>query len=197
VQTTYPISPHNGHEFSAGDLIYDVTGVLRAAPQGNREAAVRKPGQAVATHLVRAIAVTPSPAAAPPTHPANTSPRNRPTASTVSPRPQKTRPKRTRPAHGLLPSAALPLAPEDIARQILDLANWTDFKGYGVLPGIRAAAFEVRTPVVVGTRIRVTNTDGSGHVEEIAEWEPARRLRLDMKEFSPPLSRLATGFEEA
>jgi hypothetical protein len=24
VQTTYPISPHNGHEFSVGDLIYGV-----------------------------------------------------------------------------------------------------------------------------------------------------------------------------
>jgi hypothetical protein len=90
----------------------------------------------------------------------------------------------------------LPLAPEDVARQILELSNWTDFKGYGVLPGIRAAAFEVRTPGVVGTRIRVTSTDGSSHVEEVAEWEPATRLRLDMKEFSPPLSRLATGFEE-
>jgi Polyketide cyclase / dehydrase and lipid transport len=91
---------------------------------------------------------------------------------------------------------ALPLAPEDIARQILDLANWTDFTGYGVLPGIRAAEFEVRTPGVVGTRIRVTNTDGSGHVEEVVEWQPDRRVRLAMKDFSPPLSRLATGFEE-
>ena len=72
----------------------------------------------------------------------------------------------------------------------------TDFTGYGPLPGIRAAEFEVRTEDVVGTRIRVTNTDGSGHVEEIVGWEPERRLRLDMREFSPPLSRLATRFEE-
>lgn len=88
------------------------------------------------------------------------------------------------------------LAPEDIARQILDLAKWTDFKGYGVLPGIKSAEFEVRTPGVVGTRIWVTNTDGSSHIEEIVEWEPNRRLRLDMTDFSPPLSRLATGFVE-
>ena len=93
-------------------------------------------------------------------------------------------------------TATLPLAPEDVARQILDLAKWADFKGYGVLPGIKAAEFEVRTPGVVGTRIRVTNTDGSSHVEEIVEWEPDSRLRLDMKNFSPPLSRLATGFVE-
>ena len=90
----------------------------------------------------------------------------------------------------------IPLAPEEIAGQILDLANWTDFTGYGVLPGIKAAAFETCTPGVVGTRIKVTNSDRSSHVEEIVEWEPDRRLRLDMKDFSPPLSRLATGFVE-
>lgn len=90
----------------------------------------------------------------------------------------------------------LALAPEDIAGQILDLAKWSDFKGYGVLPGIKTAEFEVRTPGVIGTRIRVTNTDGSSHIEEIVEWQPDCRLRLHMKDFSPPLSRLATGFME-
>jgi Polyketide cyclase / dehydrase and lipid transport len=86
--------------------------------------------------------------------------------------------------------------PEEIAGQILDLTRWPEFRGYGVLPGIEAAEFEARTPEVVGTRIRVTNTDGSSHVEQIIAWEPERRLRLRMGEFSPPLSRLATGFIE-
>lgn len=90
----------------------------------------------------------------------------------------------------------LPQAPEEIAGQILDLANWTSFAGYGVLPGIRTAEFEVRTLDVIGTRIRVTNTDRSTHVEEIVEWHPDRRVRLDMKDFSRPLSRLASGFVE-
>jgi hypothetical protein len=90
----------------------------------------------------------------------------------------------------------LNLAPQDIAAQILDLAHWTDFKGYGVLPGIKAAEFEVRTPNVVGTCIRVTNTDGSSHVEEIVDWQPDQQLRLHMRGFSAPLSRLATGFTE-
>lgn len=90
----------------------------------------------------------------------------------------------------------LVVAPEDIARQILDLSNWTNFKGFGVLPGIKAAEFEVRTPGVVGSRIRVTNTDGSSHVEEIVEWQPEHRLRLHVQDFSAPLSRLATGFVE-
>ena len=90
----------------------------------------------------------------------------------------------------------LPLAPEDISRQILDLTKWPDFHGYGPIPGIRVAEFEVQTPGIVGSRIRVTNGDGSSHVEEIVEWEPNHRLQLEMKEFSAPLSRLATGFEE-
>jgi hypothetical protein len=90
----------------------------------------------------------------------------------------------------------LPLAPEDIARQILDLTKWPDFHGYGPIPGIKGAEFDVQTPGLVHSRIRVTNLDGSSHVEEIVEWRPDQRIRLHMKEFSPPLSSLATGFEE-
>ena len=93
-------------------------------------------------------------------------------------------------------SEILDIPPERVAEQILDLDLWPGFRGYGPLPGIRAAEFEVRTPEVVGTRIRVTDKGGSSHVEEIAEWEPGRRIRLRMGEFSPPLSRLATGFDE-
>lgn len=90
----------------------------------------------------------------------------------------------------------LPLAPADIAAQILHLAKWPEFTGYGPLPGIQSAVFEVRTPEIVGTRIKVTNTDGSTHVEEIVEWEPDARLVLHMSDFWPPLSRLASRFEE-
>ena len=91
----------------------------------------------------------------------------------------------------------LRLLPADIVGLILDPANWTGFKGYAVLPGIRAAEYEARTPGVIGSRIRVINTDGSSHVEEVVEWQPDRQLRLQMKGFSPPLSRLASGFEES
>ncbi len=90
----------------------------------------------------------------------------------------------------------LPLPSDDIARQILDLTKWPEFQGFGPIPGIRAAEFEIQTPGIVGTRIRVTNTDGSSHIEEIVQWEPDRRLRLRMHEFSAPLSRLATEFME-
>jgi hypothetical protein len=90
----------------------------------------------------------------------------------------------------------LKLAPEDITRQILDLTKWPHFHGYGPIPGIKTAEFETQPQGVIGTRIRVTNLDRSSHVEEIVEWQPDRRVRLEFKEFSPPLSRLATTFEE-
>ena len=92
--------------------------------------------------------------------------------------------------------ATLSLAPSEIAAQILDTSNWTDFRGYGPLPGIKSAEFEVRTPEIVGSRIRVQNTDGSTHVEEITEWLPDRRIGLRMREFAAPLSWLATGIDE-
>jgi hypothetical protein len=91
----------------------------------------------------------------------------------------------------------LALSPADIAGRILDLANWTEFTGYAAPPGIRAAEFEARTPGVVGSRIRVTNMDGSSHVEEVVEWQPDRSLRLRMSGFSAPLSRRATEFVES
>src|SRR5258708_23430367 len=88
--------------------------------------------------------------------------------------------------------ATLLLAPEDIARQILDLTKWPEFHGYGPIPGVKVAEFEVQTPGIVGSRIRVMNGDGSSHVEEIVEWQPDHRIRLEMKEFSPPLYQWAT-----
>ena len=42
----------------------------------------------------------------------------------------------------------LPLTPDEIAEQILDITNWPDFQGYGPLPGIKTAEFEVRTPTL-------------------------------------------------
>ncbi len=47
-------------------------------------------------------------------------------------------------------SPAVP--PDQVAQQILDLSRWSDFPGYGVLPGIRSAEFERRTPEIVGSR---------------------------------------------
>jgi hypothetical protein len=71
----------------------------------------------------------------------------------------------------------LPLAPEEIARQILDLTKWPDFHGFGPLPGIKAAAFDVQTPGIVGSRIRVTNQDGSIFPHRFLGGPPSSRKR--------------------
>ncbi|MCR9117600.1 MAG: SRPBCC family protein [bacterium] len=92
--------------------------------------------------------------------------------------------------------AVLPFTPEEIAAQILDMSRWPEFQGYGPLPGIRSAKFDVLTEEIVGTRIQVENTDGSTHVEEIEKWLPGDRLEMRMCEFSLPLSRLATSILE-
>jgi ribosome-associated toxin RatA of RatAB toxin-antitoxin module len=93
-------------------------------------------------------------------------------------------------------TAIIPEPAEAIAEQILQVERWPEFTGYGVIPGIQQAEFESRTPEVVGSRVRVTNTDGSRHVETIVEWQPGVGLRLHMTDFSPPLARLATDFDE-
>ena len=64
------------------------------------------------------------------------------------------------------------------------------------MPGIKEAEFEIRTPEVVGTRIRAKNCDGSHHVEEIVVWDLPRRLQLRIQDFSAPVSRFARYFDE-
>ena len=80
--------------------------------------------------------------------------------------------------------------------EFLDLERWPEFKGYWILPGIASARFELRTPDILGSRIKVQNTDGSSHVEEIIEWDVEHKLAIKFHEFKPPLQYLATHFIE-
>lgn len=80
---------------------------------------------------------------------------------------------------------------------IRDTDSWTTFTGYGPLPGIRSAVYEIRTESMVGSVIRVTNTDGSTHRESITTWEPGRKITLEFSDFSRPLSMLAGRFTES
>lgn len=93
-------------------------------------------------------------------------------------------------------TAILPMAPEAIAEQVLNVERWSEFQSFLFMPGIRSARYEVRTPTIVGSRIRVENTDGSRHVEEIVAWHPGRGLQMRLGEFSAPLDHLAERFEE-
>ncbi len=85
---------------------------------------------------------------------------------------------------------------ERIFARMLELESWSSFRGYGPIPGIRAARFLERTPELVGSRIAVENLDGSRHVERIAVWREPHAIEMHMSELSPPLSRLATHIVE-
>lgn len=84
----------------------------------------------------------------------------------------------------------------EIVDHILSPENWTTFKGWGPLPGIRAATFENRTPELVGTKFRVVSTNGDRHAETITRWEPGRLLETRMDEFPRSLRWMATHFVE-
>jgi hypothetical protein len=93
--------------------------------------------------------------------------------------------------HGHLPQSS-----QEICSMLLELERWPDFTGYSILPGIESARFEVRTPEVVGSRIRVKNKDGSSHVEEIIAWDPSRQVVMRFQDFDAPLKNLASHFVE-
>lgn len=85
-------------------------------------------------------------------------------------------------------------SPQEICAAILDTQRWPEFTGYSILPGIESAYFEVKTPEVVGSKIRVRNTDGSSHMEEIMEWDATSKVMLKFQDFSPPLRYLVAHF---
>jgi hypothetical protein len=93
-------------------------------------------------------------------------------------------------------TAHLRKTPQEICAELLDTGRWPEFQGYSILPGIRNAHFETQTPGMVGSRIKVQNTDGSSHIEEIVEWDAARKVMLKFQEFESPLRNLATHFLE-
>jgi hypothetical protein len=88
------------------------------------------------------------------------------------------------------------LEPAVISERISSVERWTEFKGYGIVPGIAKAAYEIRTDSQIGSRVRVRNTDGSSHTEEFIAWAPGERALLRMSGFSPPLNWLTSHIVE-
>ena len=86
--------------------------------------------------------------------------------------------------------------PDVIFDKILDLENWQSFTGFGPIPGIEQATFENPDSPVPGRRIRVKNLDGSQHVEKVTHWNAPNSITMELKEFSAPLSTLASHFIE-
>lgn len=88
-------------------------------------------------------------------------------------------------------------APAVLAKRILDLRRVREVGNESVVPGIASATFETRTADVVGTRIHVKSKDGTSYVEEVTEWEPERRVTLEVKEFSESMASSGYRFEES
>lgn len=93
-------------------------------------------------------------------------------------------------------------SPDETFTYIVTLANWTEFRGYGFLPGIVEASLPDGAPippasrqVALGSRIRVENTDGSVHHEVVQAFEPGRRYAIRM-ELAPPVSYLMARIDE-
>lgn len=93
-------------------------------------------------------------------------------------------------------TATLSTSSQAIFSAILETENWQSFQGFGPLPGIRRAQFIERTEETVGSRIEVVNNDGSSHIETVTRWQPDELIEMQLGEFSPPLSKLATHFTE-
>ena len=79
---------------------------------------------------------------------------------------------------------------QQICRQFLDISRWSEFEGYGFLPGVKSVQYQVTTPNMVGTKFRVINTDGSSHTEEIIEWDEERIIKLKFQDFDSALKTL-------
>ena len=89
------------------------------------------------------------------------------------------------------------MSTQEICAQFLDTQRWSEFEGHSILPGVKNASFELKTPALVGSRIKVLNTDGSAHVEEIIQWDVENGIAVRFQEFQAPLKNIATHFIEA
>ncbi len=85
---------------------------------------------------------------------------------------------------------------EEILSRIFDPGEWSSFTGWGMIPGVARVQVSNASPDRVGTVFSVENTDGSTHRETVVEYEPERRLVMEMEGFSEPLSRIAIRFVE-
>lgn len=71
-----------------------------------------------------------------------------------------------------------------------DAANLVSFVGYGPIPGIREAVYETPGEPTLGSRRRVSNTDGTEHAEEIVAFERPSRHTTRITGIAPPFAWL-------
>lgn len=75
-------------------------------------------------------------------------------------------------------------------------ANFGTFVGFGIVPGIRDARYETEGEPGLGSRRRITKTDGTEHIEEIVVFERPALHVSRIAGLSPPLSWLVREAED-
>jgi len=88
-------------------------------------------------------------------------------------------------------------APSVLAERILNPGRDRNFVGQDESPGILSATVEQRPAEVIGTRTRVTTDEGTSYIEEIVEWEPDKRVSVEVKEFSDSMASARFRFIES
>ena len=88
------------------------------------------------------------------------------------------------------------MSPESFCDEIFDVSKWSDFKGYGPIPGIRSVERKNYSESRIGTRFEIINTDDSNHVETVTDYQHGKLITLYYDGFSKPLDGLASHFTE-
>lgn len=95
---------------------------------------------------------------------------------------------------GFTTEGASPVSPAETFAAIVDLSQWSSFKGRGPIPGIMSAVWTGKTHGP-GARVRVENTDGSVHHEVFDEYVTGARLVIRM-ELGQPAARVLRSIVE-
>jgi uncharacterized protein YndB with AHSA1/START domain len=82
-------------------------------------------------------------------------------------------------------------APERVWALLTSFDLMTLFTGFGPIPGIARVEWLTEGGYRLDARRRVTNTDGSTHLEDIASFEPGRLLVDRIHGFDSPMRFLA------
>lgn len=85
---------------------------------------------------------------------------------------------------------------DEFINEIFVAENWSEFKGYGILPGVKHVEIRDYSKSKVGTKFNVTNTDNSRHIETVVEYIPNKLLVLKFSDFTKPLSNYVSHFIE-
>ncbi|MEX2153808.1 MAG: SRPBCC family protein [Gemmatimonadaceae bacterium] len=78
-----------------------------------------------------------------------------------------------------------------------DARNFVSFVGFGIVPGIREARYETPGAPRLGSRRRITKTDGTDHLEEITAFEKPTLHVSRISGLTAPLSWLVRSAEDA